>query len=217
MSLGANQIIVEYFMKKLSLSSIIILVFLYGCGSTKSSLLNRDPSFNSNDFYNSSITIYSPLSVSISNNKYADYKEEDAKYEITNMLKESIEKVSPRTNVIIGKESVPSYFRGILINKEAGTQFLKNTKTKYLVFVQQVLVGEDSKMQSINTSTGVPFSYSQSETKTTMYFDIWNKDVGAAVFSLEVKAAINDGLLVNSLNSSFSNAVDEFISNISKK
>ena len=203
-------------MKTLLFLSLIFIVLFYGCGSTKSNLLNRDPSFNPNDFFNSSITIYYPLSVSISNTKYADYKEENTKSEIASMLKERIETVSPRTNVFIGKELVPSYFRGILISKEAGMEFIKNAKTKYLVFIQQVLVGEDSKMQTMQTSTGVPYSYSQSETKTTMYFDIWNKDLRASVFSIEIKAAINDGLLVNSLNSSFSNAIDEFISNIKK-
>jgi hypothetical protein len=196
--------------------SLIVIVLLYGCGSTKSSVLNRDPSFNPNDFFNTSITVYYPLSVSISNTKYADYKEENTKSEIANMLKERIEKVSPQANVFIGKEIVPSYFRGVLISKEAGMEFIKSARTKYLVFIQEVLVGEDSKMQSMQTSTGVPYSYSQRETKTTMYFDIWDKDVRASVFSIEVKAAINDGLLVNSLNSSFSNAVDEFISNIKK-
>lgn len=201
-------------MKTLLFLSLIIMVLLCGCGSTKSNVLNRDPSFSPNDFFNSPITIYSPLSVSISNTKYADYKEENTKSEITNMLKDRIEKVSPRTNVFIGKEIVPSYFRGVLISKEAGLDFIKRAKTKYLVFIQQVLVGEDSKMQSMQTSTGVPYSYSQSETKTTMYFDIWDKDVKASVFSMEVKANINDGLLVNSLNSSFSNAIDEFISNL---
>jgi hypothetical protein len=201
-------------MKRQFLFSLFIIVLFYSCGSTNSSLLNRDPSFSSKDFFNSQITIYSPLSISISNNKYSDYKEENAKSDITNMLKEKIEKVSLQSNVIIGKEIVPSYFRGVLINKSAGTQFIKDAKTKYLVFIQEVLVGEDSKRQSMNTSTGVPFSYNQSSTKTTMYIDIWNKDNGTSVYSIEVKAGINDGFLVNSLSSSFSNAIDEFIANI---
>jgi len=203
-------------MKKI-IYSVLLLILFYGCGSTKTTWVNRDPAFNSEDFFNSSMTLYPPLSVSISNSKYADYTQDNVKAEITNMVKEKLEKTSIKANVILGKEKVPDYFRGILINKAAATQFIKETRTKYLVFIQQVLVGEETKMQSMfNQTTGLSSSYAQGVTKATIFFDIWETNSASSVFSIEVKSDINDGLLINSLNTSFEKAISEIINSIKK-
>lgn len=194
---------------------IFSLTIFYGCGSTNSSVLCRADSFDSKDFFNSAITIYPPLSVDITNKKYSEYKSETAKEEITWLLKEKLESVTRQANIKTDNQLVPSYFRGVLMGKDAAMEFIKESKTKYLVFIQSVFIGEDSKQQSMRTNTGI-FNYNQSVTKTTMFFSIWNKETATLVFSFEVSADINDGLLINSLNSSFNNALSEFVNYLKK-
>lgn len=194
--------------------TFIFLTIICSCTSTKSTLLSRDPSFSSQDFFNSSCTIYPPSSVTITNNKYSDYKEEDTRIEITKIAQDKINRIS-KSNVFIGENKVPEYFRGNLFKKDEGDRFLKNSKTKYLIFIQQVFVGKETKSQtSYNPTTGFAYNYDQDVTKAIMYFDIWNTENTTLIFSIEVEADVNDGWLINGLYSSFGNAINEFIDEI---
>ena len=200
--------------KKLYL--FVLLTIFYGCSSTSSTLINRDSSFRSKDFFNSSIKLYPPLSIIITDNKYSDYNDEKAKVEITNTVKEKIEQVS-RDSVAIGKQKVPDYFKGILLKKEEAGEFLKDSKAKYIIFIKHIFIGRKNEKQIMyNTHTGGSYPYNQGVTKATIFFDVWNTESAASVLSVEIKSDVNEGLLENSLYSSLNNAIDEFIDIIKK-
>jgi len=173
----------------------------------------KDPSFNSEDFFNSSITVYPPSAVMISTDKYTDYSEKETISEITILVKDKLDRNS-HSSVFVGQEKVPEYLRGNLFKKNKSTQFFKNSKTKYLIVIQQVFVGEETKMQTMYNPSGGSYSYNQGVTKATMYFDIWNTENESLVYSIEVGANVNDGMLVNNLYSSFDSAISEFVESV---
>jgi len=193
----------------------LLLILFYSCASTESTIITKDPSFNSDDFFNSSITVYPPSSVTITTVKYDDYKEKDAISEISNLFRDKLDRNS-HSSVFVGLEKVPEYFRGNLFKKDKSTQFFNKSKTKYLIIIQQVFVGEETKTETMYNPTGGSYTYNQGVTKATMYIDIWNCENESLVYSIEVGAKVNDGLLINNLFSAFDNAVSEFIDSIKK-
>jgi len=201
-------------MKKIIYSMLLMLIF-YGCGSTSSTLLQRDPSFSAQNFLNSSITIYPPLSVAVAHGTSSSYSEENIKNITTEIVKSKIEGVSSNPKVRIGDETVPLYFRGVLLNKDAAIEFLKNTRTKYTVFIRQVLVGVKTEQQRMNQGmiNGASLStvFEKNTTTTTIFIDVWDRDMVKSVFSVEAEADITDGYLISAISLSIKNAVNEFI------
>lgn len=200
---------------KNSLAFFLLLLLIYSCSSTSSSLLMKDPAFNAADFFKSSVTVYPPSSVSIMTGKYSNYNESEAITKITNLVTYKLNQNS-QSGVYVGTEKVPDYFRGNLFKKNKSTEFFKDTKTKYFIIIQQVLVGEDTEMETMYNPTGGSYSYSKEQTKATMYFDIWNCENETLVYSVEVSAKVNDSMMANNLTSSFESVVSEFIDSISR-
>lgn len=199
------------------ISSLLSFIILYGCGSAKSEIFYKDPVFNSADFFNSSITIFPPMSVSISKDNFSNYSEEKAKNDLINKLKAKIEDSSTNANVFIDDQKVPDYLRGIIFKKNEAKKFFKDVKTKYLVIIQQVFVGEDTKNVSLtDPMTGRSTGYVKGVTKLIMTIDIWKTDTESSMFSIEIKSDVNHGVLESSLNLSFDTAINEFISSIKK-
>jgi len=209
----------EVKMKKIIYSMLLMLTF-YGCGSTKSLMLQRDPSFNQQNFLNSSITVFPPLAVTIANAKTSGYNEENVKTIATKVVKSKIESASSNTKVKVGQETVPLFFRGILLNKDDAMKFLKNIDTKYIVFIRQVLVGVKTEQQRMTQGmfNGAPLStvIDKNTTTTNVFIDVWDRDMAKSVFSIEAEADFQMSYIVAGLESSISNAVDEFIKNVKK-
>lgn len=191
------------------------MLMFFGCGSTSSTLLQRDPSFNTQNFLNSSITVFPPLSVAIANANTSGYNEENVKTITTKVVKSKIESASSDAKVRVRDETVPLYFRGILLNKDDAIKFLKNIDTKYVVFIRQVLVGVKTEQQSMNQGmfNGMPSStiINKNTTTTNVFIDVWDRDMAKSVFSMEAEADIKVGLIVAGLETSIGNAVGEFI------
>lgn len=201
-------------LKKLGYYLLLMLMY-YGCGSTKSLMVQQDPQFSKQNFLNGSITVFPPLSVAIANAKTAGYNEENVKTITTKVIKSKIESASSNAKVRVKDETVPLYFRGVLLNKEDAIKFLKNIDTKYVVFIRQVLVGVKSEQQRMNQGmmNGAPLStvFEKNTTTTTIFIDVWDRDLAKSVFSIEAEADIEVGLIVAGLEMSIGNAAGEFI------
>lgn len=201
-------------MKKTIYCMFLSLLF-YGCGSTSSTILQNDPSFNVQNFLNSSITLFPPLSVAVAHGNSSSYSEENIKNITTEIVKSKIEGASSKCRINLMDETVPLYFRGVLLNKDAAIEFLRNTGTKYTVFVRQVLVGVKTEQQTMNQGmmNGAPLStvFEKNTTTTTIFIDVWDRDLVKSVFSIEAEADITGGYLISGVSSSIKNAVNEFI------
>ena len=79
--------------------------------------------------------------------KYSDYNEGETINKISNLVRDKLDKNS-HSSVFVGTEKLPEYFRGNLFKKNKSTKSFKETKTKYFIIIQQVIVGEETKMQN---------------------------------------------------------------------
>jgi hypothetical protein len=189
---------------------------LNSCGSAKSEILYKDIDFKGQDLLNSSITIYPPKDVLIANNKYSDYSPSEVKTEIATRLKKEIEKESIRANIFLENEPAPSSLKTISFKNDELKKFLKTVKTKYIISIQQVLVGEDTKKQSMSNSTGGSFTFDQEVVKVTIYFDIWKTDQNSSVMSAQVSSDVSGGGIVHTLYLTCDKVISEFVDLLKK-
>ncbi len=191
-------------------------LILNGCGSTKSEILYKDPDFSGKTLLNSSITIFPPKDILIANNKYSDYSPSEVRDEIASRLKKAIEKESISANIFLEKEAAPSSLKSISFKNDDLKKFLKTIKTNYIISIQQVLVGEDSKTQSMSNPTGGSTYFKQEIVKVTVYFEVWKTDQTSSVFSVQVNSDVSGGGIIHTLYPSIDNAISEFVDLLSK-
>ena len=191
-------------------------LILNGCGSTKSEILYKDPDFSGKTLLNSSITIFPPKDILITNNKYSDYSPSEVRDEITTRLKKAIEKESISANIFLEKEAAPSSLKSISFKNDDLKKFLKTIKTNYIISIQQLLVGEDSKTQSMSNPTGGSTYFKQEIVKVTVYFEVWKTDQTSSVFSVQVNSDVSGGGIIHTLYPSIDNAISEFVDLLSK-
>lgn len=207
------QFLIKVFLGILVLSTAI----LTGCGSTKYEVLFRDPDFSGQNLLNSSITIYPPKDIIIANNKYSDYSPAEVKNEISTRLKKEIEKESVKANIILETQPAPSSLKAISFKNDDLKKFLKTVKTNYIISIQQVLVGEDVKQQSMLSPTGGSTSFNQEVVKVIVYFDVWKTDQSASVFSIQINSDISGGGIIHTLYPSIDKAINEFVDILKEK
>ena len=133
--------------------------YIYSCGGsgkvTVDELLHN-PSFDSNHFFNSKISIYSPYIVNYANQKYPNITKADLTNVVLNKVKEKISINSNNPNIKIENQTAPDYFRGIKLRSGEGEQLLKNSNSDYLLIIQSVTIGNEIKKRS-NTEITDPF------------------------------------------------------------
>lgn len=207
-----NQSVLIMLFVVLILSSIIF----NGCGSAKSEILYKAPDFSGPNLLNSSITIYPPKDVLIENKKYSDYSLAEVRSEIVNRLKKEIEKESIRANIFLENEPAPSSLKAISFKDDELKKFLKTIKTNYLISVQQVLVGEDSKKQTMSSSTGGSYTFDQEVVKVTVFFDVWKTDQTSPVMSVQVNSDVSGGGIIHTLYMTFDKVISEFVDKLKK-
>ena len=207
----------QFLIKVLFVILVLYSAILTGCSSTKYEVLFRDPDFSGQNLLNSSITIYPPKDVIIANNKYSDYSSAEVKNEISTRLKKGIETESVKANIVLETQPAPSSLIAISFKNDELKKFLKTVKTNYIISIQQVLVGEDVKRQSMLSPTGGTTSFNQEVVKVTVYFDVWKTDQSASVFSIQINSDISGGGIINTLYPSIDNAISEFLDVLKEK
>jgi hypothetical protein len=187
---------------------------LYGCGGSGKITFDEylhNPTFDSNDFFNSKISIYSPYVIIFPGQKYPDITESEFIHVVLNKCKEKISGVSNNQNIKIENQTAPDFFRGIKLRPGESEQLLNNSKSDYLLIIQSVIVGNESaiKPQKIdsnplppgikdakvpqNTSLDKKFAV-KNTTQTSIIYDIWNVKKGVSVLSLEASIVLVDGI-----------------------
>jgi len=193
---------------------VFLLSLFSACGPSGNLTVNEllhDKSFNSTEFFNSKISIYSPYIVNYANQKYPNISEVDLTNVVLNKVKDKLSGISNNQNIKIENRTAPDLFRGIKLKPGEGEQFLKSSKSDYLLIIQSVTVGTErsTKTQSIdpypvppgikdagpNPNTAMEQKNSiKNTTQATITYDIWDVKKRVSVFVVEASVVLVDGL-----------------------
>lgn len=190
-----------------------------GCGGSGKVTVDEflhDKNFNSNDFLNSKISIYSPYILTYSKQKYPDISEKELTREVLNRVKEKLEAVSDNSKIKIENRKAPDYFRGIKLNPQSGEELLKKTDADYLLIIQSVTIGNTitKKAEQIDNFPSTPpppppfydpgkdkghamdqEKYTTKKTTgTTIYYNIWDVKKGISVMTVSGSVLLSDGI-----------------------
>ena len=153
--------------------SFLLVIFFHGCGGSGKITVDEilhNPSFNSDEFLHSKISIYSPYVISYPGFKYPDISESELTDVVLNQAKNKLLTKSNNQNILIENKKAPDYFRGIKIIKGEGEELLKKTKADYLLIVNSVIIGNETSKpkMSLNSSLPVELQNQNPPQKTVM-------------------------------------------------
>lgn len=194
--------------------SLLLAISFYSCGGsgkvTVEELLHI-PSFNSDEFLKSKISIYSPYVISYPGFKYPDISENDLTDVVLNQARTKLVTKFNNQNIKIENKKAPDFFRGIKIIKGEGEELLKNTNSDYFLIINSVIIGNETSKPNANLNSTIPVElqnpnppqktvmdkekYSTKHTtQTTITYDIWDVKKGVSVYTSEASIVLTDGL-----------------------
>ena len=182
------------------------LIVFFGCAGSGNVIVDEllhDKNFNSNNFLNGKISIYSPYTLNYPSQECPDISEKEITQVVLSQVKEKLKAISNNSTMKIENCKAPDgYSRGFKLNTEAGEELLKESNSDYFLIIQSVTIGYtiEKKTREINNyrpppgfpdpgqNTDHTFDKEKYSTKkttgTTIYFDIWDVKKGISVLTI---------------------------------
>lgn len=161
---------------------LAVLLLMVSCGSLAITNSTSSKNINYGELKRSSIEFYGVGNVDTLAFRKTFVRNFKTKAELDKAiyadLTTAFRKINPAIKMKMGELKLPKYFRGheSLINNEKGDaiDFLKNTKSDYIMIIKNILVNDQFSSSTVVAANGMATSSSSEQCISKYDFELWN-------------------------------------------